>query len=82
MISFCSSRKLSSYSVRKTLYLLERTVGSFHCKGKRCKTSHNINKIETFNSTTKDENFNKKNYKINCNDTVLVDLSKCKAFLE
>ena len=33
MISFRSARKLSSYLVRAKLYPIERTVGSFKCKG-------------------------------------------------
>ena len=36
MISFPSSRKISSYIVRAKLYTLERTVGSYKCGKKRC----------------------------------------------
>ena len=36
MISFRSTRKLSSYLVRSKLYPIERTVGSFKCNGKSC----------------------------------------------
>ena len=38
MVSVRSARKLSSYLVRAQLYPLERKVGSFKCKGKRCQT--------------------------------------------
>ena len=36
MISFRSSRKISSYIVRTKLYPLERTVRSYKCVKKRC----------------------------------------------
>ena len=52
MISFRSARKLSSYLVKAKLYPLERTVGSVHCKGKRCQTCHNV----------KDRNFYQQNH--------------------
>ena len=38
MVSLRSARKLSSYLVRVKLYPIERKVGSFKCKSKRCKT--------------------------------------------
>ena len=36
MFSFVSAGKLSSYLFRAKLYPLERTVGSYQCKSKRC----------------------------------------------
>ena len=36
MISFRSSRKISSYIVRAKLHLLEMIVGSYKCGKKRC----------------------------------------------
>ena len=36
MVSFRSAMKLSRCLVRAKLYPLERKVGSFKCKGKRC----------------------------------------------
>ena len=42
MVSFCSARKLNSYLVRAKLCPLERTVGSYKCKGKRCQVYNNI----------------------------------------
>ena len=36
MVSFCSARKLNGYLVRTKLYPLERMVGSYNCKNKRC----------------------------------------------
>ena len=36
MVSFCSARKLNGYLVRTKLYPLERMVGSYKCKNKRC----------------------------------------------
>ena len=60
MVSFRSARKLSSYLVRAKLYPLERKVGSFKCKGKRCQTRLNVNETDSFpSSMTKEE------YKIN-----------------
>ena len=53
MISFRSTRKLSSYLVRAKLYPLERTIGSVHCKEKSCQTCYNVKETETFTSTTK-----------------------------
>ena len=43
VVSFCSTRKPSSYLVRAKLYPLDRKVGSFKCRGKRCQTSLNVN---------------------------------------
>ena len=36
MVTFCSSRKLSSYLVRAKLYPLKRVIGSCKYRGKRC----------------------------------------------
>ena len=60
MLSFGSTRKLSGYLVRAKLYPLERKVGSFKCKGKRCQTCLNMNEMDSFAS-----NVTKEEYKIN-----------------
>ena len=51
MITFCSTRKLSSYLVRTKLYPLERTAGSCKCYGKRCEVCENVTETSTFTST-------------------------------
>ena len=76
IISFRSVRKLSSYLVRTKLYLLERTVGSVQCKGKRCKTCQSVKETEIFTNTTTGKTF-KINHKFNCNDKCLVYLLTC-----
>ena len=53
MVSFYSTRKLSSYLVRAKLYSLERKVGSFKCKGQRCLTCLNVNETGFFPSSIK-----------------------------
>ena len=35
-VSFRSSKKINSYLVRATLYLVERSLGSFNCKRPHC----------------------------------------------
>ena len=77
MISFCSSRKISSYIVRAKLYPLRRTVGSSKCGKKRCEVCDVISETDTFSSTATIESF-KINHKFNCNDKCLVHLATCK----
>ena len=54
MASFRSAKKLSSYLVRAKLYSLERKVGSFKCKGKRCQTRLNVNETSLKQLTSLD----------------------------
>ena len=51
MVSFRSSRKLSSYLVRAKLYPTERVVGSFKCNKPRCLVCVNVTETNTFTST-------------------------------
>ena len=51
MVSLHSSRKLSSYLVRTKLCPLEKKVGSFVCKGKRCQICLNVNETDSFASS-------------------------------
>ena len=76
MISFRSSRNLSSYLVRSKLYLTKRTLGSFKCGGKRCEVCINDNETSTFNSTITEENYIIK-HKFDCNERCLVYLLTC-----
>ena len=77
MISFRSSRIISSYIVRAKLYPLERTVGSYKCGKKRCHVCDVISETDTFSSTVTGESF-KINHKFNCNDQCLVYLATSK----
>ena len=43
MVSFSSSRKISSYLVRAKLYPVEKSVGSFNCKRPSCQTCTYVN---------------------------------------
>ena len=81
MNSFRSARKLSSYLVRAKLYPIEKTVGAFKCNRKRCRTCLNVNKTDTFTSTTTGETY-KINHQFNCNGKCLVCLLTCKVCLK
>ena len=76
MISFRSSRKISSYIVRAKWYPLERTVGSYKCGKKRCELCDVISETDIFPSTVTGESF-KINHRFNCNDKCLVYLATC-----
>ena len=76
MVSFRSSRKISSYLVRAKLYPLERTVDSFKCGNKRCKICQYITEADTFTSSVTGETF-KINYRFDCNSKCLVYLLTC-----
>ena len=55
MVTFRSSRKLSSYLVRAKSYPLERVTGSCKCHGKRSAVCLNINETSTFTSSVTHE---------------------------
>ena len=76
MVSFRSSRKISSYLVRAKLYPLERTVGSFKCGNKRCEVCQYIIEADTFTSSVTGETF-KINHRFDCNSKCLVYLLTC-----
>ena len=76
MVSFRSSRKISSYLVRAKLYPLERSVGSSSCGNKRCEVCINVKTTNEFSSSVTGEKF-KINHKLNCNDKCLVYLLTC-----
>ena len=76
MVSFRSSRKISSYLVRAKLYPLERTVGSFKCGNKRCEVCQYITEADTFTSSVTGETF-KINHRFDCNSKCLVYLLTC-----
>ena len=76
MISFRSTRKLSSYLVRAKLYPTERTVGSYKCAGIHCEICINVNETPTLNSTVNGETYII-NHRFDCNERYLVYLLTC-----
>ena len=76
MVSYRSSRKLSSYLVRDKPYPIDRIVGSKGCGKKRCEVCVNICETDTFASTVTGETF-KINHKLNCDDKCLIYLFTC-----
>ena len=76
IVSYRSSRKLSSYLVRAKLYPIDRTVGSKGCGKKRCEVCVNVCETDTFTSTVTGETF-KINHKLNCDDKCLIYLFTC-----
>ena len=76
MVSYRSSRKLSSYLVRAKLYPIDRIVGSKGCDKKQCKVCVNVCETDTFSSTVTGETF-KINHKPKCDDKCLIYLFTC-----
>ena len=76
MVSYRSSRKLSSYLVRAKLYPIDRIVGSEGCGKKRCEVRVNVCETDTFTSTVTGETF-KINHRLNCDDKCLIYLFTC-----
>ena len=77
MVTFRSSRKLSSYLVRAKVYRLERVTGSCKCHGKRCAVFLNVNETPTFTSSVTHEAY-KINHKFDCNSKCRIYLLTCK----
>ena len=73
MDSFRKARKLSSYLVRAKFCPLERKVGSFKCKEKRCQTCLNINEMDSFASSVTEEEY-KIYHCFDCNKKYLIYL--------
>ena len=76
MVSFRSSRKISSYLVRAKLYPIERTVGSLRYGSKRCEVCKYITETNTFTSSVTGETY-KINHRLDCNEKCLVYLLTC-----
>ena len=55
VVSFRSSRKISSYLVRAKLYPVERLVGSFNCKRPRYQICIYVNQTDGFTRTVTGE---------------------------
>ena len=77
MVSFRSSRKLSSYLVRAKLYPTERVVGSFKCNKPRCLVCENVTETNIFTSIVTGRTY-KINHKFDCDKNCLVYLLTCK----
>ena len=77
MISFRGARKLNSYLVRAKLYPLERSVGSFKCRNRRCQVCDNVTETTTFKSSVTSNEY-KINHSFNCNEKCLIYLLTCK----
>ena len=76
MVSFRSSRKISSYLVRAKLYPVERSVGSFNCKRPRCQICTYLTETDSFTSTVTGETY-KINHKFDCMEKCLIYLLTC-----
>ena len=76
MVSFRSSRNISSYLVRAKLYPVERSVGSFNCKRPRCQICTYVNETDSFTSTGTRETY-KTNHKFDCMLKCLIYLLTC-----
>ena len=76
MVSYRSSRKLSSYLIRAKLYPIERIVGSKGCGKKCCEVCVNVCETDTFTSTVTGETF-KINHKLDCDNKCLIYLFIC-----
>ena len=74
MVSFRSSRKISSYLVRAKLYPVERSVGPFNCKRIRCQICTYVTETDSF--TSKTETY-KTNHKFDCMEKCLIYLFTC-----
>ena len=81
IVSFRSASKSNSYLVRTKLYPLDRTVGSYKFKGKRCQVCNNITEADSFNYSNGQLNF-KINHKFDCNEKSLIYLITCSRCLK
>ena len=81
MVSFRISRKLNSYLFRAKLYHVERTVGSYKCKSKRCQVCNNITEADSFTCSNDQTSF-KINHRFDCNERYLIYLITCNRCLK
>ena len=70
---FVHISRLNSYLVRAKLYPLERTVGSYKCKSKRCQVCNNITEADSFTCSNDQTSF-KINHRFDCNERCLIYL--------
>ena len=76
MVSFRSSRKISSYLVRAKLYPVEKSIGCFNCKRSRCQICTYVTETDSFTSTVTRETC-KINHKFDCREKCLIYLLTC-----
>ena len=80
MVSFRTSRKISSSLVRAKLYPLERLVGSFNFKRPCCQICTYVNETDSLSSTVAGETY-RINHKFDCMEKCLIYLltgNKCR----
>ena len=81
LVSFRSTRKLNSYLVRAKLCPLERTVGSYKCKSKRCQVCNNITEADSFTCSNDQTSF-KINHRFDYNERCFIYLITCNRCLK
>ena len=77
MVTFRSSRKLSSHLVRAKLYPLETVTGSCKYSEKHCAVCLNVSQTSTFTSSVTHKTY-QINHKLKCNSKCLIYLLTCK----
>ena len=77
MVSFRSSRKLSSYVVRAKLYSIEIVVGSFKCNELQYLVYVNVTETNIFTDTVTGKTY-KINHKFDYEENSLVSILTCK----
>ena len=75
---FRSARKISSYFIRAKLYPLERLVGSFKCRGRRCQDCLNVTETETFTAASATQNYKIK-HEFNGKESAFIYLLTCRS---
>lgn len=75
---FHSAMKTNSYFIRAKLYPLERIVGSFKFRGRRCEACLNVTETETFITASANQNYKIK-HKFSCNESSRIHLLTCRS---
>ena len=70
--------KTNSYFIRAKLYPLERIVGSFKFRGRRCEACLNVTETETFTTASTNQNYKIK-HKFSCNESSPIHLLTCRS---
>ena len=81
MVPFSSACKLNSYLVTAKPYPLERMVGSYKRKSKRCQVCNNITEADSFTSSNDQTSF-KINHRFDSNERCLIYLITCNRCLK
>lgn len=75
---FHSAMKTNSYFIRAKLYPLERIVGSFKFRGRRCEACLNVTETETFIIASANQNYKIK-HKFSCNESSRIQFLTCRS---